>query len=93
MSLIPWKEGLPLLWDFTCSDTLAPSSRGASRLENSAESAKFKKYSSLTTIFHISLLCVETLGAWGSSARSLVQQIGSQIMEQTGDDRALQFLN
>jgi len=25
MSLIPWRQGLPLLWDFTCSDTLAPS--------------------------------------------------------------------
>ena len=23
MSLIPWSRGLPLLWDFTCSDTLA----------------------------------------------------------------------
>jgi len=22
MSLIPWRQGLPLLWDFTCSDTL-----------------------------------------------------------------------
>jgi len=25
MSLIPWRQGLPQLWDFTCSDTLAPS--------------------------------------------------------------------
>ena len=25
MSLIPWRRGLPLLWDFACSDTLAPS--------------------------------------------------------------------
>jgi len=24
MALIPWRQGLPLLWDFTCSDTLAP---------------------------------------------------------------------
>jgi len=56
MSLIPWRQGLPLLWDLTCSDTLVPSnvstsSRGASRLANSAESAKIKKYSSLTTTF------------------------------------------
>jgi len=45
MSLIPWRQGLPFLWDFTCSDTLAPSnmstfSRGASRLANPAESAQ-----------------------------------------------------
>jgi len=52
-----WRQGLPLHWDFTCSDTLAPSnvstsSRGASRLANSAESAKIKKYSSVTATFH-----------------------------------------
>jgi len=31
-------------------------------------------------------------GAWGSSARSVVRQIGSRVMEQTGDCRATQFL-
>jgi len=95
MSLILWRQGLPLLWDFTCCDTLAPSnvstsSRGASRLTNSAESAKIK--SPLTTTFHFSPLCVETLGAWGSCACLLVWQIGSQVMGQTGDNRATQFL-
>jgi len=94
MSLIPWRQGLPLLWDFICSDTLAPSnvltsSRGASRLANSAESVKIKKYSSLTATFHFSPLCVETLGAWGSCARSLVRQIGSRVMGQTGDNQFL----
>ena len=67
-SLIPWSQGLPLLWDFTCSDTPAPSNlstsaSGASWLANSAESAKITKYSSLTPSFHFSPLCVETLGA------------------------------
>jgi len=97
MSLIPWRQGLPLLWDFTCSDTLTPSnvstsSRGASRLANSAESAKIKEYSSLTTNFHFTPLSVETIGAWGCCARSLVRWIGSQVMEQIGDNRATQFL-
>jgi len=97
MSLIPWWRGLPLLWDFTCCDTLAPSnlsisSGGSSQLANSAESAKLKKYSTLTSSFLFYPLCVETLGAWGSSACSLVRQIGSRVMEQTGDNRATQFL-
>ena len=30
ISLIPWWWGLPLLWDFTCSDTLAPSNLSTS---------------------------------------------------------------
>ena len=93
MSLIPWRQGLLLLWDFTCSDTLTPSNVStSSRGAHFMEPAKFKKYSSLTTTFYFSPLCVKTLGAWGSSARSLVWRIGSRIMEQTGDNRALQFL-
>ena len=51
-----------------------------------------RKYSSLTTSYHFSSLCVETLGAWGSCARSMVRWIGSRVMEQSGDNRALQFL-
>ena len=91
MSLIPWSRGWPLLWDFISSDTLAPSNlstfaSGASRLANSAEPAKIRKYSSLTPSFYFSPLCVETLGAWGLCARSLVRQIGSWVMEQSGDN-------
>ena len=37
-------------------------------------------------------LCVDTLGAWGSCARSLVRRIRSRVMEQSGDNRATQFL-
>ena len=52
MSLIPRWRGLPLILDFTCSDTFAPSdattSGGASWLVNSAEIARLKKYSTLT---------------------------------------------
>ena len=82
------------LWDFTCSDTFAlsnvsTSSGGASRLANSAEIAKLRKYVTLTTSFHFSPLCVETLGAWGSCAHLLVRRIGSLVMEQTGDNIGL----
>ena len=37
-------------------------------------------------------MSLETLGAWGSCACSLVRQIGSRVMEQSGDNRATQFL-
>ena len=35
---------------------------------------------------------METFGAWGASACSVVRWIGSQVVEQTGDSRASQFL-
>ena len=50
------------------------------------------KYSSLIPSFHFSPLCVETLGAWGSCACSLVRRIGSRVMEQLGNNTATQFL-
>ena len=55
---------------------VSTSSGGASWLANSAEIAKLRKYSTLTASFYFSPLCVETLGAWGSCAHSLVWQIG-----------------
>ena len=49
-------------------------------------------YRKLIPSFHFSPLCVETLGAWGPCARSLVRRIGFRVMEQSGDNRATQFL-
>ena len=33
MTMLPWKNGKCLLWDYTCSDTLAPSNLNASAKE------------------------------------------------------------
>ena len=48
----------------------------------SASVAEIAKYSTLTTSFHFSPLCIEILG---SCARSLVRRIGSWVMERTGE--------
>ena len=66
---------------FTYSDTLAPSNlstsaSGASRLANSAESAKFRMYSSLIPSFHFSSLCVEILQwVFGDHVCTLISEV------------------
>ena len=50
MSLIPWEGGHPLLWDFTCCDSVAPSNctsaaRGSGVLAYATEEKKCRKYS------------------------------------------------
>ena len=56
MTLIPWESGRPLLWDFTCSDTVAASNRtlaatGPGIVANASESLKCCKYASLVPIY------------------------------------------
>ena len=82
MSLIPWS------WGYPCSGTLPVQTPWPHLIYlllqvvpagwQTLQSAKFRKYSSLIPSFHFSPLCVETLGAWGSCARSLVRRIGSR---------------
>ena len=46
----------------------------------------------LAANFYFPFLCGDLWGAWGSSAHLVVRQIGSQVVEQTGDSRARQIL-
>ena len=97
MTLVPWESGRALLWDFTCWDTLAPSNRltastGPGVLACSAEQFKQRKYSSLTSMFIFAPICIESLDAWGESAKKFVHQVGARVRETTGEVRATTFL-
>jgi len=75
MTLIPLKNGQPLLWDFTSSDTLAPSnlmtaSREVAGVAYTAEQLKHRKYASLSSSYLFYPVRIETLGAWCESAKS-----------------------
>ncbi len=37
-------------------------------------------------------IAVETLGAWGSSAKKLISDLGNKIQKETGDQRSTSFL-
>ena len=97
MSLIPWEEGRPLLWDFTCSDTMAPSHRdqatsGPGELAYTAELLKIRKYSSLTSTYSFAPICIETMGAWGEGAKGIIKKIGQRVRGATGESRSTAFL-
>jgi len=68
LTLVPWSHGRPVVWDFTCSDTFAPSyvvstatHRGSAA--EGAASAKNKKYEFLGGRVH---LCCHRFGGIGS---------------------------
>ena len=97
MTLTPWSNGRPLVWDFTCTDTLATSNLPFSRQEGGklasfAEQRKKKKYTTLSREFTFVPVAVETLGAWGQEGDLLIRAIGKRISEATGETRATNFL-
>ena len=75
-------DGMSLiLWDFTCSDTMALSHRnqatsGPGEVACTAESFKMRKYSSLTSTYSFAPICIETMGAWGEGAKCIIKKIG-----------------
>jgi len=98
-SLDPWRNGVYLVWDFTCPDTLAPShvqssSSLAGSVAERAEELKRTKYSELIESGNYSFIpvAIETLGTWGSSALALCSDIGGRLASETGDRRSAAFL-
>ncbi|RVE44793.1 hypothetical protein evm_010545 [Chilo suppressalis] len=97
MTLIPWKQGRPLVWDATCADTLAPchtesTSLAAGAAAASAECSKRRKYSALNENYIFVPFGVETMGPWGPSARSFFREISKRLTEVTGDQKAGSYL-
>ena len=97
MTLTPWSRGLPLVWDFTCVDTLAPSNLPIStsecgKLAAFAERKKKRKYATIARECMFCPVAVETFGAWGPDAQALISDIGKRITDTTGERRATSFL-
>ena len=98
-TLDPWSRGLPLVWDFTCPDTLAPShvaqsSNTAGSAASKAEQNKRSKYAQLVSANNVLFapVAIESLGTWGTSATDLCRDIGARLSALTGDPRSHSFL-
>jgi hypothetical protein len=97
LTLVPWSSGKSLVWDFTCVDTLAPSrlitsATSSGSAATGAERKKIGKYKNLPQQFIFTPVGIETLGAWGQEAYSLIQSIGKKICKATGESRSTAFL-
>jgi len=97
LTLVPWTRGRPLVWDFTCTDTYAPSyvattsvQRGAAA--EGASEAKRRKYSFLEGSYLFAPIAVETSGVWAKEALKFLQEVGRRIADVTGEKRSTSFL-
>ncbi|XP_037034226.1 uncharacterized protein LOC119073006 [Bradysia coprophila] len=80
LTLVPWHNGKPLVWDFTCADTLARSyvsgnSRKAGHAARKREAHKLWLYRNLVQNFHVVPVCIETLGTVGEAGLKLIRRI------------------
>ena len=80
-TLIPWSNGRPLVWDFTCPDTLAASHLPkttdlAGAKASVAESRKMVKYTDFLSSHNFAPMAIETLGPYGNGASELIGSLG-----------------
>ena len=97
ISMVPWKSGIPLPWDFTCRDTFAPSylhlpsvDPGAFSIE--AEFQKTLHYQPLMNNHIFVPVAVETGETFGPQAKALFREIGTRFKMITGDPLLTYYL-
>ena len=97
ITIFLWSVGKCLVWDFTCSDTLAASYIGASSVQpgkvtERAEQTKLTKYVELERDFLVVPVCVETMGPWGFHSLKFILEVKKQIAAESGEPRSTTFL-
>ena len=95
--MIPWSNGKPLVWDFTCVHRLSPSYINNAVNEgpfiaNNAEVLKTRKYDELSFSHIVQPVAVETLGGIGSESLNFLKELGKKISVATDQKRAPEFL-
>jgi len=89
---------MPIVWDFTCPDTLAAShldravSAGLGAVATEAEARKRTKYNCLAATYYFVPVAVETLGALGEEATAFISDLGHRIVATSGEPRSTAFL-
>ena len=86
-----------MVWDATCSDTLAPSHRDIAVREQgavaaAAENRKRAKYSHVDATHHFIPFAVETLGVLGRGVRAFLRDLARRLTYATDDHQSHHFL-
>lgn len=89
MTVLPFERGLPMAWDATVIHTCASSHLHATAVQSgaaaaAAEARKKTKYSSLDGRVLFRPVAIETIGAFGPSARTFFNEIADRIKSRTG---------
>ena len=92
-TVLPFEAGLPMAWDATIFHTCASNHLHFTAVEAgsgaaAAEARKESKYAALNGRAQFRAVAIETLGAFGQSARRLFYQIADRIKSRTGDAAA-----
>jgi hypothetical protein len=97
MTLIPWKRGKCLVWDFTCVDTFASSYLNntltwAGAAAEMADEKKRNKYNFYLDRFLFVPVAVETSGVWGKECLKVIKETGLRLATVTKDYISTTFL-
>ena len=97
VTMLPWKNGHPLIWDATCSDTFAKSyltiSSGEARaVADLAETRKTALYNHLQTTHIFAPVSVETIGVFRQETLHFLKEIGQRLRNRTGDALSYRYL-
>ena len=92
MTVFPFKNGKPIVWDATCTDTFAETNILHCAVQpayaaNAAEAKKRNKYQNLTDRYLFQPIAVETTGVFGDNTRTFLKELGRRMAAETGDRR------
>ena len=90
VTLLLWRNGRPLIWDATCSDTFAPTyssmaSIRAGAVADAAETRKAAQYRHLLATHIFAPVAIETSGNFGSDTHLFLKEISERLKSSLGE--------